>query len=93
MSAIEAGKAKIGNQLFVDEITWLRESGVDLEGVRDEVNQEFNSPELQKWLFDIRNAQETISKEVDEQFNRPPIKHIILDIGGVLLENSQICRS
>jgi hypothetical protein len=89
MSAIEAGKAKVGNQLFIDEITWLRESGIDLESVRGEVNQEFNSPELQKWLFDIRNAQETISKEVDEHFNRPPIRHIILDIGGVLLENSQ----
>jgi FMN phosphatase YigB (HAD superfamily) len=90
ISAIEAGKGELGNQLFTDAVSWLRQSGVDLDKVRDEVRKKFDDPDLKKWLFDALNAQESISREVDERLGRPPVRHIIFEAGGVLLENSQL---
>lgn len=71
-------------QLTIDEIETLKKKGVNLETVKQRVEQRFLEPENQKFLYAMWDGQESLDPQTDEKLKRPSIETVVLDIGGVL---------
>lgn len=81
-----AGRQRIATDLLLAQIDWIiQEYSVDFNKLREEVAEEFNRPQNQKFLLALKDEQETLDINTDKQFSRPPVEVIIFDVGDVLL--------
>ncbi len=62
--------------LVLEEIAWLKNKyNVDINSIREEVKEEFDSPENQAFLLALKDAHETLDSDIDRLLGRgPPLK-------------------
>lgn len=84
----EGGKQKLAIDLVFGEIELLKAKGVDIEQICQDAFEEFSLPENQRYLRNLKQAQESLDPKVDQLLGKPPIKTIAFDAGGVLFRDA-----
>jgi FMN phosphatase YigB (HAD superfamily) len=80
-------KSQVAIDLFGKEIELFKSDfGINFEDLRNEIQEELNSPSNQDFLIEGRNNQETLDREVDKKLGRNPVNKVVFDIGGVLID-------